>query len=188
MESLIELLGMYNVLNCLFPGVLFYSFCSESWKSYMSTDNQLAQIIVWYFVGMIIDRFGSLLVEKFLKGIKFIEFAEYNDYKKAEEKDGKKLNRLNQINNMYRGMVSLMLFLAASYAWDGSTVFISDNGDMVTFEVSTMIILWVIFFLFFLFSYRKQTEYIVKTVNYNNRTLEKPEVTTVEEHLEDKNA
>lgn len=187
MESLIELLGEYNVLNRLFPGVLFYSFCSEFWKQYMTVDNQLAQVIVWYFVGMAIDRFGSLVVEKTLKYFKVVKFADYYEYKKAEEKDGKKLNLLNQVNNMYRGMIALMIFLVLSYACDEAFVYIVDKWGTLVLKNLISIILWLAFFAFFVFAYQKQTEYIVKTVKYNNPTSENSEITIVEKHSKNDN-
>ncbi|MBQ7256732.1 MAG: hypothetical protein IJS60_03450 [Abditibacteriota bacterium] len=81
----------YNLINILFVGVSF-SFINimmyPKIMNYMKILNYNKSLIIWiifisltYFIGVIINRFGSL-IEDFLKKFKLINFD--NDYKKYQ--------------------------------------------------------------------------------------------------------
>lgn len=63
-KNLVEKISSYDILNNLFPGVIFCSiverttritFLLEIWED----------LFLYYFAGMIISRIGSILLKKF---------------------------------------------------------------------------------------------------------------------------
>jgi amino acid permease len=115
-------------------------------------------VFVYYFVGLIVSRFGSLIIEPFLKKIKFLNFSDYKDFLKASAKDGK-IEILSEENNMYRTFIATFLLLGLVklyYFIANKWTFLNENSD------------WILILLIigmFLFSYRKQTNYITKRIN-----------------------
>jgi hypothetical protein len=115
---------------------------------------------LYYFIGLIVSHFGSLLVEPFLKKISFIKFADYKDFVLASKADIK-LEVLVEVNNMYRTFISLFILLGL-YKFEiyieSKCVFLRENQNML---------LIFLLLLIFLFSYRKQTNYITKRIGAN---------------------
>lgn len=67
MKDLLDKLSSYNIFNYLLPGVLFAGM-SKSVSGYdLVQENLLVGVFVYYFIGMVISRLGSLLVEPLLK-------------------------------------------------------------------------------------------------------------------------
>ena len=82
MSNIIEKLGAYQILTNLLPGI-FFSLCLELlFGMSLPTENIVEDIVVYYFMGFIISRIGSLIIEPFLKKINFIKFKEVNKWKK----------------------------------------------------------------------------------------------------------
>ena len=67
-------------------------------------------LFLYYFIGLIISRIGSLILEPFLKLIKFVRFADYEDYVMASKSDPK-IDLFSEQNNMYRTLCSLFIML-----------------------------------------------------------------------------
>jgi hypothetical protein len=157
MKELLDKISSYNLFNYLFPGVV-YAVIMEYWtKTTLIQENILASAFLLYFIGLVISRMGSLIIEPILKKIGFVKFADYSDFVKLE-KDDKKLEILSEANNMYRTLTSLFLIILMSKAY----FLIAGKYD---FQGQTNI--WVIsisLFILFLFSYRKQTSYITKRI------------------------
>jgi hypothetical protein len=69
MKDLIEKLSSYNLFNYLFPGVIF-AVISEKMTSYsFLQDDIIVGVFVYYFIGLVVSRFGSLFLEPVLKKI-----------------------------------------------------------------------------------------------------------------------
>lgn len=160
MEKLIEKIDEYNIFNFILPGVIFTYLL----KYYVGIDifqeNVIEMIFIYYFIGSIISRIGSIIIEKILIKFKFIKYASYEDYIKANEKD-KKISQLLTINNMYRTICSgfiLLLLLKIVKA-----LFSKFNIPMGILNS----ILIITIMLLYLFSYRKQTKYIKKRIEIN---------------------
>ena len=157
MKEIIEKLSSYNILNYLIPGTLFAGF-GEVITGYGFIQKDLViGLVLYYFIGMVISRFGSLCLEPLLKRIKFVDFATYADFVKASKADAK-IDTLSEANNTYRTMVSLILALGFLKLFE-----LLMKWLQVTPEGS----LWIAFlalFLLFLFSYRKQTSFIKERV------------------------
>jgi len=114
--------------------------------------------LIFYFIGLSISRFGSLIIEPILKKIRFLKFAPYKDFVSASKKDPQ-IEIFSEANNTYRTLTSMMilLILFKTYA-ELELVF-------PTLEAFRIWILIILLFIMFLFSYKKQTDYISKRIN-----------------------
>lgn len=158
MKEIIDKLSSYNIFNYLFPGVVFSIFATKFTDLNLSFDNLFLGAFAYYFIGLVISRFGSVFIEPLLKLTRIVKFADYKDFISVSKSDNK-LETLSEANNMYRTLVSMfsLMFLTFGFQklackWE----FLRNN--------QAIIILTLLFFLF-LFSYRKQTNYITKRIN-----------------------
>ncbi len=160
MSDFFNKLSSYNLFNYLLPGVIFAVLADAFTQYKFIKDNIILGLFVYYFIGMIISRLGSLIIEPLLKKTRFLIFAEYEDYVSASKKD-EKVNLLSEVNNTFRTICSLsmsLLFLklfgtiAAKYSW------LNQRSDLI---------LIIFLLILFLFSYRKQTSYLKKRVQAN---------------------
>ena len=123
-------------------------------------ENIIEMIFIYYFIGSIISRFGSIIIEKLLIKCKFIKYASYEDYLKAIEKD-KGIRKLITFNNMYKtvssGCILLIILKIAKELL---------NLWNVSMEIS-YIILIISIMLLYMFSYRKNTKYIKTRIEIN---------------------
>ena len=155
MEKLLAKLSSYNLFNYLLPGIIF-SILLENITSYsiMHKDIMIEAFLA-YFIGLIISRISSLVVEPILKKIKFIKFFEYKDFVLASEKD-KKIELLSELNNMYRVFISLFFILITIVLYEKFL------QDMFVEYTSYIVIIGLL--ILFLFSYRKQTSFIINRI------------------------
>ncbi|HDL6888154.1 TPA: phosphohistidine phosphatase [Yersinia enterocolitica] len=153
MESFLEKISSYNIFNNLLPGAVFLFFFEKTIGYSIASDDVVKNIFLYYFTGLIIGRVGSIAIEPLLR--KIVKFAEYDRFLKAATIDPK-IDVLSEANNMYRTlftmsflllMISLILF------------FINRTHGNV---ISICIYLFMCFL--FIFSYVKQTNYIVMRV------------------------
>lgn len=162
MDKLLEKISRYHLINYIIPGVLTIYLSKQINQIELLTSNMFFDIVMAYALGLICSRIGSLIVEPLLKLIHFVHFADYKDYMSAEKNDPK-LTDLNTDNNLYRTIAGSALFIAVQMGF----VILKTRYDFVR-EYSSIIIL-IAFLLLFLFSYKKQTSYIVKRVDkYKN--------------------
>ncbi len=157
MKELLDKISSYNLFNYLLPGVV-YAVIMEHWTDMtLIQENLLASAFLLYFIGLVISRLGSLIIEPILKKIGFVKLADYSDFVQVE-KDDKKLEILSEANNMYRTLISLFLMILASKAY----LMIAEKNS---FQGQTnMWVTSIFLFILFLFSYRKQTSYITKRI------------------------
>jgi hypothetical protein len=161
MKELIAKISSYNLFNYLFPGVVFVALSNALTTYSFVQDNLLVAAFLYYFIGLVISRFGSLVVEPLLKKLHFLRFADYDDFVSASRSDPQ-IEVLSEANNTYRTLCStfLLLLLLMLYDWLAqSLAFLRDS--------KTTVLLIVLLLVTFLFSYRKQTKYIKKRVDMN---------------------
>ena len=158
MSELLDKLTSYRIFNYLLPGTVFATLGNVFTSYPLLIDDIFAAPFVYYFFGVVISRFGSLVIEPVSKRTKFVVFADYDSFIKASVMKNSKIEELSELNNTYRTfsalfvlLVVLMLFERSNAAWNIS---ISTQGMVVS----------LILVVVFLFSYRKQTAYIVKRV------------------------
>lgn len=155
-EKIIEKISKYNFFNYLLPGILFIILAPNLLgKSLLvfSDNHPIASLFLAYFLGMVISRVGSIVIEPILKRINLIKFAEHDDYLVAAEKD-EKLDILSEENNIFRTLVSLFSILLLIRCLIQPIGLIFRNMDSLYIAGLTLCL------ILFLFSYRKQTIYI----------------------------
>lgn len=160
MEKIIEKISTYNIFNYLLPGVVFSVICDKYFSIPLIQESIVNGIFVYYFLGLIISRFGSIIVEPILKKFRILEFADYSDFIQASKKD-EKIEVLSEVNNMYRTIVSMIISLGGVALYS-----VCVNYYPRISEIGKYGIILLIFFLF-LFSYKKHTDYISKRVIAN---------------------
>lgn len=160
LKDLISRLSSYNLFTNLLPGILFVALLKEFTDFNLIFEPALLGLFLYYFIGIVINRIGSLVVEPILRKTKFLTFIDCQKFVKASKMD-EKIEILSENNNMCRSLVSLcvLLLLAIGYEWLMSKCTFIDTHSNV--------ILIVLLFFIFLFSYRKQTKYVVKRCNVN---------------------
>lgn len=157
MKDLLDRIEAYDLLNFLLPGILF-SFLSGWITSYSLLQQDLVfGVFVYYFIGLVISRFGSLVVEPFLKWVGLVTFSDYEDFIKASKKDDK-IVVLSRANNMYRTLLSMivLLILLRCYELVKSSLMLGPTWDICILGLGLLVL--------FLFSYVKQTRYIRERV------------------------
>jgi magnesium-transporting ATPase (P-type) len=159
MNELLAKLSSYNLFNYLLPGIVFTVLAGDALRYPIAQRDILTAAFFYYFVGLVISRFGSLVIEPILKRFAFVRFSDYNEFLAASEKDGQ-LAVLSEANNTYRtlsSLFSLLLLLKLYLKLEAKLPFL--RGWNAT-------LLLVLLLIMFLFSYRKQTAYISKRVRW----------------------
>jgi hypothetical protein len=161
-KDILEKISSYNIFNYLFPGILFVFIANGLIGYNLIQENVLIGIFLYYFIGMVISRVGSIFIEPFLKKINFLKFADYKDFVLASKKDSK-IELLSEVNNTYRTLLSMFLLLSLSklYLYFKLKFGITHNVTLLLITLSLLIL--------FLYSYRKQTNYITKRIRANNQ-------------------
>ncbi len=162
MKDLLDKLISYNIFNYLLPGVLLAVIVSAITSFKLLQDDLLTSAFVYYFLGAVVSRVGSLIVEPAMKRYGFISFAPYDDYVSASKNDPK-LEILSETNNMYRTLCALILLVTVVYLYDLA----SRYHPFFKTLVPAMVILLLL--ALFLASYKKQTAYIVKRVSLSKQ-------------------
>ncbi|WP_195984222.1 hypothetical protein [Clostridium sp. D33t1_170424_F3] len=161
MSSILGKLDSYQLLTNLLPGAFFVFILKIFFETSFPTDNVMEDIVVYYFVGLVINRIGSLAIEPILKQVRFINHVPYSSFVKAERVNSK-ITTLSETNNYTRSLLtSAILF---PIIWILQTLFIKWHWFSANWKALAAICLIVIF----LFSYRKQSKYVCDRVEAVN--------------------
>src|ERR1700693_3580349 len=87
MNELLTKLSSYNLFNYLLPGVLFAVVASEATPYQFVRKDIVTGLFLYYFLGLVVSRFGSLVIGPILKSLSFIKFADYKAFVAASKKD-----------------------------------------------------------------------------------------------------
>jgi hypothetical protein len=155
--NLVEKLSSYNFFNYLLPGVLFVVLADVFTKYSFIQSNIVLGLFVYYFIGLVISRFGSLVLEQILKHTGFVQFADYGDFVRASKTD-EKIMLLSEVNNTYRTLASLLILLGILRLYQALDEKFRFNSEW------SMILTGLLLLFLFVSSYRKQTNYITKRV------------------------
>ena len=107
--------------------------------------------------GLVISRIGSLLVEPALKQLRFVTFADYTDFVAAAKKD-QQIEILSEANNTYRTILSALLLVLIA------KIYSAIEPSYLVMTTLRPYIIAVGLVALFLFSYRKQTQYVARRV------------------------
>ena len=160
MKEILSKLSSYNLFNYLLPGVIFVAAASKFTHYSFVQHDIIIGLFLYYFIGFVISRFGSIAIEPFLRRLSFLRFADYKDFVAASKKD-EKLELLSEVNNTYRTLCSLFALLLLLKVYERIEDRFSALKDW------SGIILVVLLLVMFLFAYRKQTLYIIKRIKTN---------------------
>lgn len=160
-KLLIDKLSQYNFVTNIIPGTIL-CFIIKYMVGYdlFVTEEWYQMGIIFYFVGIVNNRFGSLVIEWAMKKTKIVKFAKYELFVKAEKNDSK-ITTLSMENNVFRSYIAVctLSFMTSLFK------VIADNVNWVN-ECKTQFLLFALLILFVL-SYRKQTTYVRKRVDAN---------------------
>jgi len=159
MKELLDKISSYNIFNFLLPGIVFTVLLPALGFSahHLAPDNLLIAAFLYYFVGLVISRFGSLVIEPLLKRSGFVKFAPYSHFIEASRKDAV-IDVLSEVNNTYRTLcaMSALLLLLPAYRFL--------EGHVQWLAASRLFVVALVLFVVFLLSYRKQTDYVRRRV------------------------
>ncbi len=161
-KDILDKITSYNIFNYLLPGILFVFLTKEITTYNLIQENNLIGAFLYYFIGMVVSRFGSLIIEPFLKKVKFLKFSDYRAFVKASKKDNK-IELFSEVNNTYRTILSMFILLIIEKIYLRIKVYYGLQHE------TTFVILTLFITMLFLFSYRKQTNYITKRIEANNQ-------------------
>jgi len=165
MESLVNKLSSYNILNNLIPGAIFVFFGKLLNIMPLPIDGIVECVFVYYFFGMVISRVGSLVVESLFKRFKWITYASKAEYVSATKKD-EKIETLLETSNMYRTCSGLFLSLGVVKAY---TLI---RNILAISKQTTVWVVMLSLLLIFSVAYIKQTKHILSRINAANRVLD----------------
>jgi hypothetical protein len=158
MNELLSKVSSYNLFNYLLPGIVFAALAQDMIRLPIFQRDILSAAFLCYFVGLVISRVGSVILEPLLKRISFVKFADYRDYVNASKSDGL-LETLSEVNNTYRTLSALFMLLGLLKIY----VRVEAKYPFLRAWDSTLIVAALLFL--FLFAYRKQTIYITKRIS-----------------------
>jgi len=152
-----EKISSYNLFNNLLPGAVFSFIVKDIGKIPLVNDNVFITFFMFYFIGVTVSRIGSLIIEPILKFLKIINFKPYSEFVIATDNDSK-LETLSETNNMYRSFVSLVFSIGVIEGYK----LVLEKSEIS--EIINGAIIILILMLIYIFSYRKQTNYISKRI------------------------
>jgi hypothetical protein len=157
MKELLDKLSSYNIFNFLLPGILFSVLITQICGINLINGDLFIEAFEYYFIGLVISRFGSLIIEPILKKTHFVKFADYSDFISASSQDSK-IEVLSETNNMFRTLISMLLLVLLIMGYQ----LIASNWNFLKNNENIILILTLL--IMFLFAYRKQTNYITKRI------------------------
>ena len=169
LKQITSKISSYNLFNNLLPGIIFSYLFSAFYDVQMLSGEWLKDLFVCYFIGIVISRIGSIIVEPVLKRIKIknkktkvkhplLKYAQYADYQKALE-HSPKLEILLEVNNMYRTLLSMAICLLVSKLYFKIMSLLVQNGCSVSNDLTIWIAL-IFLVIIFVCSFVKQTNYV----------------------------
>lgn len=159
MIDLLSKISSYDLFNYLLTGIIFVILADKlTCYSFIQQDIVIG-LFVYYFIGLVISRVGSLVIEPILKSkrIAFLKFEPYEKFLAASEKD-KKIELLSEVNNTYRTFCSVFAILFLLKIYEGIQIRFSFLRDW------DLIALVALLLITFLFAYRKQTRYLTDRI------------------------
>lgn len=153
MEKLLEKISSYNLLNNLLPGATVCYLL----KFFIGIDiiqtNIIDNLFIFYFMGMVVSRIGSLIIEPICKKIKLLSYADYKSYLIACKND-EKIETLLEINNTYRTFLAGCVFILVIWGY-----YKAGQHFKILFDIAPVLTI-ILLTCLFAFSYKKQTNYI----------------------------
>lgn len=153
MTDLLSKLTSYNLFNYLLPGTVFVVLAEHFTQHSFVQDDALLAFFVYYFIGLVISRIGSLAIEPVLKKSKLVRLAPYQDYVRRSVEDPK-IEVLSEANNTYRTLLATVVAVGVLRVsdWASQSLGISVDRDSALLLLGLAVL--------FVLSYRKQSDYV----------------------------
>lgn len=173
LKQITSKISSYNLFNNLLPGIIFSYLFSAFNSMEILSGELLKDILMCYFIGIVLSRICSIFVEPMLKRIKvnnrktntkhaLIDFIQYTDYQKALE-NSPKLEILLEANNMYRTLLSMAICLFFSKIYFKVLMLLAQKGYSIPNDLTIWVVL-IFLVIIFTCSYIKQTKYVISNV------------------------
>lgn len=158
MKEILSKLTSYNIFNYMLPGIVFAIITQEYIGYQIIRENLFEAAFLYYFIGLLISRFGALVIAPILRKIKIVPYRKYESFITASKKDVK-IDELSEANNMYRTLISLNLSILLAYGYKQLT-------QLLTFSEETLFLIGIVILVFvFIITYARQSKFIVKRVD-----------------------
>jgi len=172
-KLLFDKVSSYNILNNIFPGIVFCFLLKQLTSFNLSNESWLENLFMYYLFGMILSRVGSLIIEPILKKWKinnrkakkrefFLKYALYSNYKEASKADPL-IVTLSETNNTYRTLLATLICIVFCKLYEIIFYSLLSNNFPWIIDVGNWVVI-VLVILLFLFAFQKQTDYIRKSV------------------------
>lgn len=167
LKQVFDKISSYNIFNNLYPGIIFCYILKFMFSKIVFTDNWYENLIICYFIGMILNRIGSAVIYPIMKKFKYknvpiLNEATYDDYEYASKKDSLIIT-LSEVNNTYRTLLSCFVCaLIYKISTLFNSLFIRLNFNF--FQKNKDWFILIVLILLFSISYIKQTNYVKKRV------------------------
>lgn len=153
MKELFDKISSYDVVNNVLPGVITVNLINQILGYYTTPENIIVGFFYYYFIGNIISRIGSLVIDPVLGSLKIITKFSNERYINATKKDDH-LKVLSEVNNMYRTFCSMIFTILVILLLEK----LIRLASISLLKCVPFILMGVL--LLYILSYRKQTSFI----------------------------
>ncbi|MFD1985414.1 hypothetical protein ACFSOZ_23135 [Mesorhizobium newzealandense] len=158
MNDILAKISSYNLFNNLVPGAILAALLSLLDIYHIGSLSFVADLVVYYFLGMVVSRVGSILIDPALRLFRLLPPRNYGAFIDASAKDEKILVLL-ETSNMYRTVFALLLVVFAAF---NLRSFSSSLSPGTAINIGLLVLAAL-----FLVSYRKQNYFITKRVEHH---------------------
>ena len=155
MKAVVEKLSAYSIFGYLLPGSLFVILGERLTSFSLIQRSWIVGIVLYYFIGLVISRVGSLIVKPVLERIGFVKDVPYEDYVEDSKSDSK-IDILSTQNNLFRTLCAMVMMLIGLKIGEKVIGILPWGADVYDF------IMLAGLFVLFLFSYRKQAQVVLR--------------------------
>ena len=161
MNEILTKISSYNIFNYLFPGTVFTVIAERLAVMAAPKHDIVVQLLWYYFVGLVISRIGSVILEPLLKSVRFVKYSDYPAYLRACAADPK-MDAMVEVANTYRTLAAAFLLLLLSVF---SVAMVRKLGFSAAWQDRSALALLLVLFLF---SFRKQAAFVSRRVSHHS--------------------
>ena len=159
MKAVLEKLSAYSIFGYLLPGSLFVILGERLTSFSLIQRSWIVGIVLYYFIGLVISRVGTLIVKPVLERIGLVRETSYDDYVEASESDSR-IDILSAQNNLFRTLCAMVMMLIGLKIGEKVIGVLPWGAAVYDF------IVLVALFILFVFSYRKKTQELVRRAKH----------------------
>lgn len=163
MEDFLKKISSYNVFTNLLPGIIVCLTIEAVTPFSILSYGVLIAFFVYYIIGVVVSRIGSLWIEWLIEKSGFVKQEPYEDYIEASKE--------NEDIKLFQESLCTYRSLLAAFIVSGFVFLLNKIYEWLP-EIWPYIlgVVWILLILIFLFSYKKQTNYICKRVRHYVRS------------------